>query len=177
MAPRLWVKRAGFTLKMGVEKWAQNLSFWPSSGWFWKFSTFPMGNHWPFGWSQKWPKSPLGDSSNLDLGSLFKNPYVLKWLHFELLLLSFGAKLSQMVMVFVKPHTYLTYAKAFGWIWFQPWFSPNTVFGHFFQKRSVKNMQHPFKIEEVHTNLVANTCHVWLWGRLAPFCMLEINSK
>ena len=126
-----------------------------------------MGNHWPLGWSQKWPKSPLGDSSNLDLGSLFKNPYVVKWLHFELLLLSFGAKLSHMVMVFVKPHTYLTYAKAFGWIWFQPWFSPNTVFGHFFQKRSVKNMQHPFKIEEVHTNLVANTCHVWLWGRLA----------
>ena len=65
-------------------------------------------------------QSPLGDSSKLDLGSLFKNPYVVKWLHFELLLLSFGAKLSHMVMVFVKPHTYLTYAKAFGWIWFKP---------------------------------------------------------
>ena len=54
-------------------------------------------------------------------------------------MLSFGAKLSHMVMTFMKAYTYPTCAKANQLIWFESTFAPNAVFGHFSCGNAVKS--------------------------------------
>ena len=83
-------------------------------------------------------------------------------------MLSFGAKLSHMVMTFMKAYTYPTYAKANQLIWFQSTFAPNAVFGHFIHGKSVKiNIFHTFLSNSNSCLVTANSTFLRMYEKMA----------